>query len=256
MRYVCFQVGDKVSYGWAETKAGIEVVTELAGAGPEQFMETGNSYPLAEVRLLAPAQPSKVICVGLNYQDHAAELGMAIPTEPLLFLKPPSCIIGPGETVQMPTLSADVQYEAELAIVISRVAKEVSPEDAAKYIWGYTCFNDVTARDLQARDGQWTRAKGFDTFGPLGPWIESEFDPEDVEVSCYLNEQRVQHSWTSEFIFTVPEILAQVTAVMTLYPGDVISTGTPAGVGPVADGDVVSVEISGIGRLTNTCRRR
>lgn len=255
MRTVRFQIKDRVSYGLVEPRAGVDTVSELKGDRPEQFALTGRVYPLREVKLLAPVVPSKVVCIGLNYRDHARELGMAIPSEPVIFLKPPSCIVGPGETVVMPPESDDVQYEAELAIVISREARKVLPEDADKYIWGFTCFNDVTARDLQAKDAQWTRAKSFDSFGPVGPWVVDGLDPADLEISCYRNDERVQHSRTSEFIFSVQEIVAWVSQIMTLLPGDIISTGTPSGVGPVVSGDIVTVEIQGIGRLENPFRR-
>ncbi|MBO8127427.1 MAG: fumarylacetoacetate hydrolase family protein [Firmicutes bacterium] len=255
MRTVRFQIGEKVSYGLLEERGGERVVTEVSGETPGEFAPTKMVLPLEEVKLLAPVMPSKIVCVGLNYRDHAQEMDLPIPEEPLLFLKPPTAVVGPGDVVVMPPQSQDVQYEAELAFVISRQARKVSPENADKYIWGYTCFNDVTARDLQARDGQWSRAKGFDTFAPLGPWIESEVDPTDLEINCYLNDRRVQHSRTSEFIFSIPEILAYITEVMTLLPGDVVITGTPPGVGPVEDGDRVTVEIEGIGRLMNSFRR-
>lgn len=255
MRTVRFQMGEKVSYGLLEERGGERVVTEVSGETPGEFAPTKMVLPLEEVKLLAPVMPSKIVCVGLNYRDHAQEMNLLIPEEPLLFLKPPTAVVGPGDVVVMPPQSQDVQYEAELAFVISRQARKVSPENADKYIWGYTCFNDVTARDLQARDGQWSRAKGFDTFAPLGPWIESEVDPTDLEINCYLNDRRVQHSRTSEFIFSIPEILAYITEVMTLLPGDVVITGTPPGVGPVEDGDRVTVEIEGIGRLMNSFRR-
>ncbi len=212
---------------------------------------SGRKLPLAEVAPLAPCRPGKAVCVGLNYQDHARELGMALPEEPVLFLKPPTAVIGPGESIIYPDMSAQVDYEAELAVVIKKKARHVREEEAAGYILGYTCANDVTARDLQRKDGQWTRAKSFDTFLPLGPYIETDLDPGRQEVALYLNGERKQHSSTDQLIFPVPRLIAFISRIMTLLPGDVILTGTPAGVGPVQPGDVVEVVISGVGRLTN-----
>lgn len=212
---------------------------------------SGRQLPLAEMALLAPCRPGKAVCVGLNYRDHARELGMALPEEPVLFLKPPTAVIGPGEPIIYPDMSRQVDYEAELAVVIKKEARYVREEEATGYILGYTCANDVTARDLQRKDGQWTRAKSFDTFLPLGPYIETDLDPGRQEVSLYLNGERKQHSSTDQLIFPVPSLISFISRIMTLLPGDVILTGTPSGVGPVQPGDVVEVVISGIGRLTN-----
>ncbi len=206
---------------------------------------------ISDVRLLAPCLPSKVVAVGLNYRDHAQELKMKLPEEPLLFLKPSSSIIGPGDTILMPPQSARVDYEAELAIVIDREAKNVPEKDAKQVILGFTCLNDVTARDLQNRDGQWTRAKGFDTFCPIGPWIETDIDPSDLKIDLLLNGQAKQSSRTSNLIFHSYKLIEYITSVMTLYPGDVIATGTTSGIGPMADGDTVQVVIEGIGCLSN-----
>ncbi|MDA8405979.1 MAG: fumarylacetoacetate hydrolase family protein [Deltaproteobacteria bacterium] len=206
---------------------------------------------ISDVRLLAPCLPSKVVAVGLNYRDHAEELKMKLPEEPLLFLKPSSSIIGPGDTILMPPQSARVDYEAELAIVIDREAKNVPEKDAKQVILGFTCLNDVTARDLQNRDGQWTRAKGFDTFCPIGPWIETDIDPSDLKIDLLLNGQAKQSSRTSNLIFHSYKLIEYITSVMTLYPGDVIATGTTSGIGPMADGDTVQVVIEGIGCLSN-----
>lgn len=206
---------------------------------------------LSNVRLLAPCSPSKIVAVGLNYRDHAEELNMKLPEEPLLFLKPSSSIIGPGDTVIMPPQSARVDYEAELAIVIGKEAKRVPEKDAGAVILGYTCLNDVTARDLQSKDGQWTRAKGFDTFCPIGPWIDTDIDPSDLKIDLLLNGVIRQSSRTSNLIFNPNKLVEFITSVMTLYPGDVIATGTTSGIGPMANGDTVEVRIEGIGSLTN-----
>jgi 2-keto-4-pentenoate hydratase/2-oxohepta-3-ene-1,7-dioic acid hydratase in catechol pathway len=210
---------------------------------------------LEEVSLLAPVRPSKVICVGLNYADHAKELNMPAPEEPIIFIKPPSAVIGPGKSIFYPLCSAQVDYEAELAVVIKDEVRCVAAASAKDHILGYTCFNDVTARDLQKIDGQWTRAKSFDTFAPLGPWIESDLDVRDIRVSSYLNGEIKQSSRTSELIFDIPRLIEFISGVMTLFPGDVIATGTPAGVGPMAPGDEIVVEIEGIGRLVNLVER-
>jgi 2-keto-4-pentenoate hydratase/2-oxohepta-3-ene-1,7-dioic acid hydratase in catechol pathway len=207
--------------------------------------------PLEQVELLPPCLPSKILAVGLNYADHAAEAGKAPPPEPLLFLKPPSAVIGPEAPIVLPSLSRRVDYEAELALVVGRRCRNVRPEEASAYILGYTCANDVTARDLQRRDGQWTRSKGFDTFGPLGPWIVTDLDPSDVEVTARVNGVVRQRASTRSLIFAVPQLLAFASAVMTLQPGDVLLTGTPAGVGPLQAGDVVEVAVAGIGVLRN-----
>ena len=208
-------------------------------------------YRLDEVRLLPPCLPSKIVCVGLNYRDHARELGMKTPEEPVIFLKPPSAVIGPGDDIVYPAASGRVDYEAELAVVIGREAGDISPDEAHEYILGYSCFNDVTARDLQERDGQWTRAKSFDTFAPIGPWIETELDTSDIFVRSFLNGMPRQESRTSQFLFDVPRLVSFISGIMTLFPGDVIATGTPAGIGPMSPGDEVSVEIEGIGVLRN-----
>lgn len=222
-------------------------------ADPFRSLEplSGRKLPLAEVAPLAPCRPGKAVCVGLNYRDHARELGMALPEEPVLFLKPPTAVIGPGEPIIYPDMSAQVDYEAELAVVIKKEARHVREEEAAGYILGYTCANDITARDLQRKDGQWTRAKSFDTFLPLGPYIETDLDPGHQEVALYLNGERKQHSSTDQLIFPVPRLIAFISRIMTLLPGDIILTGTPAGVGPLQPGDVVEVVISGVGRLAN-----
>lgn len=193
----------------------------------------------------------KIVCVGLNYRDHAKELGMALPAEPVIFLKPETAVIGPEEPIVHPAMSREVDYEAELAVVMGREARHVAPEEALGYVRGYTCFNDVTARDLQRRDGQWTRAKSFDTFAPLGREVVSHVDPGDLLVECYVNGERRQSSSTRNLIFSVPELVSFISRIMTLEPGDVIATGTPPGVGHLHPGDVVEVVIAGVGRLRN-----
>jgi 2-keto-4-pentenoate hydratase/2-oxohepta-3-ene-1,7-dioic acid hydratase in catechol pathway len=208
-------------------------------------------YALSDVRLLSPTEPSKIVAVGLNYRDHAEELDLELPEEPLLFMKPSTSVIGPEDTIVMPPCSERVDYEAELGIVIGKEATRVRVEDAHKHILGYCCLNDVTARDLQQKDGQWTRAKGFDTFCPIGPWIETDIDPGDLSIELFLNHERKQKSNTSNLIFSVYQLVAFISGVMTLLPGDVIATGTPSGIGTVAIGDEVEVRIEGIGSLIN-----
>jgi 2-keto-4-pentenoate hydratase/2-oxohepta-3-ene-1,7-dioic acid hydratase in catechol pathway len=214
-------------------------------------------YPLADVRLLAPVLPrSKVVGIGRNYAAHAAEMGSDVPSEPLMFIKPNTSVVGPGDPVFYPRQSSEVHYEGELAVVIGRICRDVPVERAADVIWGYTVGNDVTARDLQRSDVQFTRAKGFDSFCPLGPWIETELDVGDVRVQTFLNGDPKQDGRTSDLIFDVPTLVAHVSSVMTLLPGDVLLTGTPEGVGPMQVGDEVEVSISGIGNLTNKVKRR
>ena len=239
---------------WLDTEhhgfAGEDFVRVVSG-DPLAPGETLAEVSLAEAQLLVPIVPSKIVCVGLNYRAHALEMGHALPAEPVLFLKPPTACIGPGATIVRPRSSRRVDHEAELAVVIGRRARGVTPEQAAAAILGYTCANDVTARDLQARDGQWTRAKGFDTFCPLGPWVVTDLDPGNLLVEAYVNGVRRQAARTSDLIFGACELVSFVSGVMTLQPGDVILTGTPAGVGPLEPGDVVEVRVEGVGSLRN-----
>jgi 2-keto-4-pentenoate hydratase/2-oxohepta-3-ene-1,7-dioic acid hydratase in catechol pathway len=215
------------------------------------------SLKLSDVKLLAPVIPrSKVVCIGKNYADHAAEMDSEVPSEPIIFIKPNTSVIGPNELIIWPKMSERVDYEAELAIVIGRICKEVPASKAKDVIYGYTLANDVTARDLQKKDGQWSRAKGFDTFCPLGPWIETEFIPGDQKITSTLNGELKQSSMLSEMIFKVPQIIEFVTNVMTLLPGDVILTGTPAGIGPMPSGASITVAIDGLGALTNKVSSR
>ena len=217
--------------------------------GDPEFV--GVAVELDELKVLAPTIPSKIICVGKNYADHAAEMNSSVPEEPVIFLKPNTTVIADEDSIVLPDQSNDVHYEAELAVVIGAVAKDVPVERAGEVIFGYTCANDGTARDIQAKDKQWTRAKSFDTFCPLGPWIETELDPSTLNISCEVNDEVKQSSNTKEMIRGVHEMVSWISKVMTLIPGDVILTGTPAGVGPIVAGDSVSVTIQGIGTLTN-----
>jgi 2-keto-4-pentenoate hydratase/2-oxohepta-3-ene-1,7-dioic acid hydratase in catechol pathway len=242
-----------------EAEAGPEALTvaEIEGLPFGEIRFTNRRWALADVRLLPPMLPRKIVCIGRNYVDHAAELGNDVPKEPLLFLKPPSAIIGPGDAIQLPVQSHQVEHEAELAVVIgAQGARRVDRADAEKAIFGYLCANDVTARDLQRSDGQWTRAKGFDTFCPIGPWIVTDLDVSDLEVRCEVgrgpDEMEVrQLGRTKDMVFDVATIVSYISHVMTLGPGDVILTGTPAGVSPITDGDIVTVRIEGIGELSN-----
>ncbi|MCA0217132.1 MAG: fumarylacetoacetate hydrolase family protein [Actinobacteria bacterium] len=219
------------------------------------FDTTEERIPLADVKLLAPVIPrSKVVAVGRNYREHAAELGNEAPSEPLLFLKPNTSVIGPGDTIVRPSQSSRVDFEGELAIVIGSIAKNVSEADAASVVFGYTVANDVTARDLQQKDGQWARAKGFDTFCPLGPVIETEFEVASQAIETRVNGEVRQSGRLDEMVHSVASVIAYASAVFTLLPGDVILTGTPAGVGPIVAGDTVEVTVEGIGTLSNPVR--
>ncbi|MBW3667072.1 MAG: fumarylacetoacetate hydrolase family protein [Actinobacteria bacterium] len=248
MKIVRIKAGDDIAYGVADS----EGVLVYEGSPFVAWEPTESVVPWSNVTLLAPVLPTKVMCIGKNYQDHADEMGGDVPDEPLVFMKPATSVVGPNANVVHPRLSGEVHHEAELAVVISRPARHVKAEDASRYIFGYTAGNDVTARDLQAKDGQWTRAKGFDTFCPLGPAIETELDPlERLAVICRVNGEVRQAGFTSDMVFGVAEIVAFVTAFTTLLPGDVILTGTPSGVGKVEAGDLMEVEIDGIGTLAN-----
>ena len=218
------------------------------GATPE----TVTSFPLGDVKLLAPVVPSKIVCVGRNYREHAAELGNKVPEEPLLFLKAPSALIASGDNIQLPAASQQVEHEGELGVVIGRTASKLTDEDnPLDYVFGYTCVNDVTARDLQRKDVQFTRGKSFDTFCPVGPWIETELDPANTTVTARLNSEIKQQGNTADMAFPVAFLIRYISEIMTLYPGDLIATGTPAGVSKIKDGDVVEVEVAGIGVLRN-----
>jgi 2-keto-4-pentenoate hydratase/2-oxohepta-3-ene-1,7-dioic acid hydratase in catechol pathway len=270
VRIARFAKGDGVAYGVVEGEPqggqpGTGGATDLGltiaelyghpfGIDPGGVRLTGNRYPLAEVRLLAPVLPSKVVAVDRNYPpdpDGPERDGQA-PPEPVLFLKPSTSVTGPGDAIKYPVkVTERVDFEGELAVIIGRLCRQVPPERAAEVIFGYTCANDVTARDLQARDGQWTRAKGFDTFCPLGPWMETGTDPADLDLTTTVNGAVRQQARTSALLWNVPDLVAYVSQVMTLLPGDVLLTGTPGGAGPLTAGDQVSVTIESIGTLTN-----
>lgn len=252
MKIARFSHDDAIMYGIVDGADLVVLAGDPLFAGYET---TGARVSLADAALLAPVIPrSKVVCVGKNYHDHAAEMGGEAPEEPLLFLKPNTAVIGPGDVIVRPALSEQTEFEGELAVVIGTIAKNVKAEDSLDYVLGYTIGNDVTARDLQRKDGQWSRAKGFDTFCPLGPVIETDFDPASATIETRVNGEVRQRAPLTDMIHSVPAIIAYASAVFTLLPGDVILTGTPAGVGAFGAGDTVEVEISGIGTLRNTVR--
>ncbi|MDQ1076684.1 MULTISPECIES: fumarylacetoacetate hydrolase family protein [Microbacterium] len=253
MKIARFSHQDAIRYGIVDDGELVVLAGDPMFAG---FDTTGERVPLSDVALLAPVIPrSKVVCIGKNYHDHAAEMGGEAPAEPLMFLKPNTSVIGPGDVIVRPTsLSSHTDYEGELAVVIGRIAKNVPAEKASDYIFGYTVANDVTARDLQRSDGQWSRAKGFDTFCPVGPVIETELDLETAAITTRVNGEVRQQGPVSDMIHGVGALVAYASAVFTLLPGDLILTGTPAGVGPFVAGDAVEVEVSGIGVLRNTAR--
>ena len=248
MRFIRYTTGnDAPRYGWVlEDKIG-----PIEGAPFGEFRRLDAEIPLHMARLLAPVVPSKIICVGRNYAEHAREQNVDVPEIPLLFMKPPSAIINPGDNIILPPQSKQVEHEGELAVVIGRTGRWIPAEEALGYVLGYTVANDVTARDLQRRDGQWTRGKGFDTFCPIGPWIETSLDPADLLVQTRVNGEMRQMASTREMMFPVEQLIAFISSVMTLAPGDVILTGTPAGIGPLLPGDIVEVSVEGIGSLSN-----
>jgi 2-keto-4-pentenoate hydratase/2-oxohepta-3-ene-1,7-dioic acid hydratase in catechol pathway len=256
MRIARFTTGEDPVYGLVDG-AG-EQIAEVTGDPLYQRIElTGATHLVEDVRLLAPVIPrSKVIGIGRNYADHAAEMGGAVPDEPLMFLVPNTAVVGPDDPVVLPQQSTEVHYEGELAVVIGRMCKDLEPEDALGVVFGYTCANDVTARDLQRSDGQWARAKGFDTFCPLGPWVETDLDPGALRVVTRLDGEVVQDGTTTDMVHGVAALVSHASKAFTLLPGDVILTGTPAGVGPMEAGQRVEVEIEGIGVLANPVVRR
>ena len=239
--------GDEIAYGVAEPD-GIAI---YRGTPFVAWEPTDTLIPFEEAHLLSPVFPTKVVCVGRNYAEHAQEFGNELPDEPVIFIKPSTSVIGPGAPIVLPPEATEVHHEAELAVVVSRVSHRVAAEDAAAHILGYTAGNDVSARDLQKKDGQWTRAKGFDSFCPLGPAIETELDPAGLRISCEVNGELRQEASTDDMVFGVAEVFAFVSRVMTLLPGDVILTGTPSGVGPIRPGDRVEVSIERVGTLAN-----
>jgi 2-keto-4-pentenoate hydratase/2-oxohepta-3-ene-1,7-dioic acid hydratase in catechol pathway len=239
---------DRPGYGWVfEEKVG-----PIMGDIFSEYQREEAEIPFSEVTLLAPVQPSKVVCVGRNYAAHAEEHAAEVPESPLIFLKPPSAVIGARDEILLPPQSTRVEHEAELAVVIAKRCRWLQPEESLDFVFGYTVANDVTARDLQRRDGQWTRGKGFDTFCPIGPWIDTEFDPSNTLISCHVNDELRQMATTRDMVFSIRQLMVYVTSVMTLEAGDVLLTGTPSGVGQLLPGDLVSVTIEGLGELSNS----
>ena len=247
MKIVRFAVDSKARYGIQQGKS----IRAIAGKPYRHLEPADDYYTLGEVRLLAPCTPSKIVALGLNYHSHAAEVNARLPEAPLIFIKPSTSVIGPEDDIIYPPSSTRVDYEGELAVVMAKPAWRISTENALDYVLGYTCFNDVTARDLQRQDRQWTRAKSFDTFAAIGPCIETELDPGNVELETYLNGELRQHTNTSDLIYSVPELINFISNVMTLLPGDMIATGTPSGIGPMYPGDTVEIKIDSIGTLRN-----
>ncbi len=269
MKYCRFLFEGRIHYGTVEERGSEPWIVDLASAPAEDLAfqvaragalvpdPTGFDFepiPLKAADLLPPVTPTKIICVGRNYREHAQELGNEVPAEPLIFFKPPSSLLKPDGAILLPSASSRVDYEGELAIVIGRRASKIQPDfDPRSVIRGYTLANDVTARDLQKKDGQWTRAKGFDTFCPVGPWVSDELDPASgVILETRVNGELRQHGSTADFLFTIPQLLVYITAAITLEPGDLVLTGTPSGVGPLAAGDRVDISIAGLGVLTNS----
>ena len=229
-----------------------DIIDELADSPFDTLSTSGRNHRFSDVKILPPCKPSKIVAVGLNYRDHAEEMKKQIPAEPMLFMKPSTTVIGHEDSIIYPShMSSRVDYEGELAVVIGKTARGIAANESADYILGYTCMNDVTARDLQSRDIQFTRAKGFDTFAPLGPVIQTDIDPSNLQIKTHLNGVLKQDSRTSNLIFSIPELLSFVSNVMTLHPGDIISTGTPSGIAPMVAGDTVEITIEGIGTLRN-----
>jgi 2-keto-4-pentenoate hydratase/2-oxohepta-3-ene-1,7-dioic acid hydratase in catechol pathway len=252
MKFLRFKMGKKEAIGILKNDIVYEVLSESQSILQiDHCPELGISHSLEAVKILPPVYPSKVVCVGLNYRDHATELDMEIPDEPVLFLKPPTTVIGHGETIIYPPESRQVDYEAELAVIVGQTAHKIPPDDAPLYIAGYTVLNDVTARDLQQKDGQWTRAKSFDTFCPLGPCMETDLGPAHQKISMRVNGELRQDSNTRNMIFPVIELFSFISHIMTLNPGDVIATGTPPGVGQLQVGDVAEATVEGVGTLSN-----
>lgn len=248
MQLVRFVLEGKQQWGVLEDGA----IRPVEGSVFEDFQLSDQRVSLSSVKLLAPAVPTKIVAVGLNYRDHAVEMGEELPENPKIFLKPSTAVIGPSDSIVLPPSSSRVDYEAELALVVKRRAKNIDAREADEYILGYTCFNDVTARDLQSVDGQWTRAKSFDTFAPVGPVINTSVDPHALDIESRVNGELRQKSNTRNLIFGPEQLLSFVSRVMTLLPGDIIATGTPSGVGPLGKGDTVEVAIRDIGVLANS----
>jgi len=247
MKIVRYTTGARAEYGiWNG-----DVIQSLAGSPYRSIKITNRYHKFSDVRILSPCIPSKIVALGLNYRSHAEEVKLSIPTEPLIFLKPSTAVIGPEDNIIYPESSHQVDYEGELGVVMKCRTQQISREEAIGHVLGYTCINDVTARDLQYRDKQWTRAKGFDTFAPIGPCIETAIDPQHLSLETYLNGELKQRANISDLIFSVPELISFVSHVMTLLPGDIIATGTTSGIGPMLPGDTVEVKIEQIGTLRN-----
>ncbi|WP_405776777.1 fumarylacetoacetate hydrolase family protein [Streptomyces sp. NBC_00859] len=260
MRIARFSIDGNVAFGVVEGEgsdpSGDLVLDIIKGIPYADFELSGVKVPLSKVRLLPPVLPNKVVAFGRNYAEHAAELGNAVPDAPFAFFKPTTSVIGSGDAIEYPSFSSELHHEAELAVVIGRMCREVPRERVKDVIFGYTCANDVTARDVQKREKQWARAKGFDTSCPLGPWVETDLDPSDVTIQATVNGGQRQLGRTSEMIHSIEDLIVNISDAMTLLPGDVILTGTPAGVGPLNVGDEVAVSIEGIGTLTNKVIKR
>jgi 2-keto-4-pentenoate hydratase/2-oxohepta-3-ene-1,7-dioic acid hydratase in catechol pathway len=249
MKYIRFLYREEVCFGEVEDDNVFILDRSYLDEGHKR---TEATVKLNEVRLLTPVQPSKIICIGLNYAKHIEELGHTLHEDPVIFLKPLTTLIGPEDEILLPKMSQQVEYEAELVVVIGKTLKDVPEDQVLDSIFGYTCGNDVTARDLQRKDGQWTRSKGFDTFCPIGPYIVPDLNPSNLEIRSILNGEIKQSSNTEYFINSVPKLVSYISQIMTLSPGDVIMTGTPEGVGPMKSGDEISIQIEGIGELHNT----
>lgn len=247
MKIAAFKYKNRIGHGLLNN----QIVEVIDSHKLPAVVKTNVSLSLSKVKLLPPVSPSKIIAVGLNYLNHARELKMPVPQEPIIFLKPPSAVIGHDDEILLPQQSNQVDFEAELAIIIGKQAHEIKTQKAAEYIFGYCCANDVTARDLQKKDGQWTRAKSFDTFCPLGPWVETEVEPDNLSIKLRVNGEEKQNSNTKDMIFNCYELVSYISHIMTLYPQDIILTGTPPGVGSLHSGDMVEVEIEKVGLLRN-----
>ena len=246
MKIVRYSIGSKTEYGILDG----EQIQIIDGTPFPEIKKLNQFHKLSEVKLLAPCEPTKIVAIGLNYYSHAKEVGQPIPTEPAMFYKPSSAVIGQEDKIHNPGCER-LDYEAELGVVIKAQATKVSEKDAMKYVLGYTCFNDITARDWQKMDSQWARAKGSDMFAPFGPWIETDLDPGKVMLEAYLNGELKQQVNTSDLVFAVPALVSYVSRFITLFPGDVIATGTPAGIGPMKSGDIIEIKVEGVGTLRN-----
>lgn len=260
MRIVRFSIAGKVRYGVWENDVvhGLRRSPFATFEAGGKFATDGSAYPLSDIKLLAPCEPSKLVCLGLNYRSHIEEIKMPWPKVPLLFLKPSTAVIGPDDYILLPELPAEgrVDYEGEVGVVIGKRAKDVTGDRALDYVLGYTCVNDVTERHAQKSDGQWTRAKGYDTFAPIGPCIQTEADPKGIKIETYLNGEKRQCGNTSDLLFGVTQLISFISGVMTLLPGDIISTGTPSGIGQMRPGDVVEVRVEGVGTLRNCVKAK